>query len=77
MLHDNTEEVTRRDFLRGAGASAAGLAVLGSAGLLMKNTVFAKQAAPAKLAAGLLPYVKLDPDEAMETAYKEYLKGYG
>ena len=76
MLHDNTEKVTRRDFLRGAGASAAGLAVLGSAGLLMKNTVFAKQAAPAK-PAELLPYVKLDPDEAMETAYKEYLKGYG
>jgi len=77
MLHDNTEKVTRRDFLRGAGASAAGLAVLGSAGLLMKNRVFAKQAAPAKPATGLLPYVKLDPDKAMERAYNNYLTGGG
>jgi len=43
MLHRNMEEVTRRDFLRGAGASVAGLTVVGSVGLLMKNTAFAKQ----------------------------------
>lgn len=77
MMHYNTKEVTRRDFLRGAGAAAAGLTVVGSAGLLMKNTVFAKQAAPARPAAGLLPYVKLDPDKAMERAYKNYLTGGG
>jgi len=33
--------------------------------------------APAKPAAGLLPYVKLDPDKAMEKAYNNYLTGGG
>ena len=77
MMHYNKKEVTRRDFLRGAGASAAGLTLVGSLGLLVKSTTFATQAAPPNPAAGLLPYVKLDPDKAMERAYKNYLTGSG
>lgn len=63
-------QVTRRNFLRGAGASLAGLAFAGSAGLLLNNTALAIPAAP-----GVLPYAKLDPDKAMARAYEGYSRG--
>jgi hypothetical protein len=72
MLQHNADEVTRRSFLRGAGASVVGLAAVGSVGLLMKNTAIATQAEPAKTA---LPYVKLDPDKAREIGYTKYWDG--
>ncbi|HDQ41215.1 MAG TPA: hypothetical protein ENN39_09345 [Desulfonatronum sp.] len=70
MLQCTTSEVTRRSFLRGAGASVAGLAAVGSVGLLLKNTAIAKQVAPS-----VLPYAKVDPDAAMARAYEGYSKG--
>lgn len=64
-------EVTRRNFLRGAGISVAGLAVMGTTGLVLKKTAIATtQAAP-----GTLPYEKLDPEKAMKMAYEGYFKG--
>ncbi|MFO7912489.1 MAG: hypothetical protein R6V15_10045 [Desulfotignum sp.] len=69
-LQHKAGEVTRRKFLRGAGTSVAGLAVMGTAGLVMKNTATATQATPKTL-----PYVKLDPEKAMKRAYEGYSKG--
>jgi hypothetical protein len=64
-------EVTRRNFLRGAGISMAGLAVMGTTGLVLKKTAGATtQAAP-----GTLPYQKLDPEKAMKMAYEGYSRG--
>ncbi len=64
-------EVTRRNFLRGAGISVAGLAVMGTTGLVLKKKAIATtQAAP-----GALPYEKLDPEKAMKMAYEGYSKG--
>ncbi len=71
MMQCTTSEVTRRGFLRGAGASVAGLAAVGSVGLLLKNTAIATtQGSLAKL-----PYVKMDPEKAMKMAYEGYSKG--
>lgn len=63
--------LSRRNFLRGAGVSAAGLAVAGSAGLLAYNSGIAG----ASETSGTLPYVKIDPDKAMVAAYEGYSKG--
>ena len=69
-LQNNDGEVTRRNFLRGAGVSMAGLAVMGTAGLVLNKTADASKAA-----SGTLPYEKLDPDKAMKRAYESYSKG--
>ncbi len=70
MLQCNAGDVTRRSFLRGAGASVVGVAAVGSVGLLLKNTAIATQGSLAKL-----PYVKVDPEKAMKMAYEGYSKG--
>jgi hypothetical protein len=69
MMQCTTSEVTRRGFLRGAGASVAGLAAVGSVGLLLRNTAIATQASPG------LPYTKVDPEAAMKWGYEGYSKG--
>jgi hypothetical protein len=71
MSKENKNSLSRRKFLRGAGASVAGLAVVGSAGLLMKNSAIATQSPTP----GALPYIKIDPDKAAERAYQAYFKG--
>ena len=63
--------LSRRRFLRGAGASVAGLAVVGSAGLLMHNSGIAT----ASTTPATLPYKKIDPDKVMAATYEGYSKG--
>jgi hypothetical protein len=63
--------LSRRNFLRGAGVSVAGLAVVGSAGLLVHNSGIAT----ASTTPATLPYKKIDPDKAMAAAYEGYSKG--
>lgn len=65
------DALSRRNFLRGAGASVAGLAVVGSAGLLMHNSGIAT----AGTTPATLPYRKIDPDKAKAATYEGYSKG--
>ncbi len=71
MKEEIRSSLSRRNFLRGAGVSVAGLAVVGSAGLLMHNSGIAT----ASTAPATLPYKKIDPDMAMAAAYEGYSKG--
>ncbi|HDQ41217.1 MAG TPA: twin-arginine translocation signal domain-containing protein [Desulfonatronum sp.] len=75
MLQRSAGEVTRRNFLRGAGASVAGLAAVGSVGLLLRNTAIAKQEASVKPEAMTWPYVKLDKDKVAARTFEYYFKG--
>ncbi len=77
MLQRNAGDVTRRTFLRGAGATVAGLAAIGSAGLMWKNTAIATQGVPAsdKLGATAWPYVKLKTDAVADRTFQKYFKG--
>ncbi len=74
MLQRSAGEVTRRNFLRGAGASVAGLAAVGSVGLLLRNSAIAKQEA-VKPEAMTWPYVKLDTDKVAARTFENYFKG--
>jgi hypothetical protein len=65
------DRLSRRNFLRGAGASVAGLAIVGSAGLLVHNSGIAT----ASTTPATLPYIKIDPDKVMAAAYQGYSKG--
>lgn len=70
--------LSRRKFLRGAGATVAGLALVGS-GLLLSGCEELETVASEvpKIPAAQWPfkYVKLDPDVAAERAYKGYKAG--
>ncbi len=71
MKEEIRSNLSRRNFLRGAGASVAGLAVVGTAGLLVHNSGIAT----ASTTPGPLPYVKIDPEKAMVAGYEGYSRG--
>ncbi len=71
MKEQVRSNLSRRNFLRGAGVSVAGLAVVGSAGLLVHNSGIAN----ASTAPETLPYKKIDPDRVMDATYQGYAKG--
>ncbi len=86
MLDSKVKELTRRKFLRGAGASVAGLALAGTVGILLPGCSKQEPAAPVTPPANAAPepvigvpewplnYVKLDPGTAEKRAYDAYME---
>ena len=72
-MNEESKHVNRRSFLYGAGASALGLAAMGTLGCWAASQPKPESAAKAE-ANFPLKYVKLDPDKAMERTYQGYLK---
>jgi len=73
-MNEESKHVNRRGFLYGAGASALGLAAMGTLGCWAANQPKPESAAKAE-ANFPLKYVKLDPVKAMDRTYQGYLKG--
>lgn len=78
MGDEKSTILSRRKFLRNAGATVAGLALVGS-GLLLSGCEELESVASEmpKIPAAQLPfkYTKLDPDEAARRAYEGYKAG--
>jgi len=70
MKEEKTKELSRRKFLRGAGASVAGLAAVGGMGLFANRVI-----SPGEASASDAPfkYVNLDPNKAAEMAFQAYM----
>ncbi len=70
MREEKQNELSRRKFLRGAGASVAGLAAAGGMGLFANKVI-----SPGEASAAQPPfkYVKLDPNRAAEMAFSAYM----
>ncbi len=70
MKEQIRSNLSRRKFLRGAGASVAGLAAVGSMGLFANKVI-----SPGEASAANAPfkYVKLDPNMAAEMAFAAYM----
>ncbi|RQD77832.1 MAG: hypothetical protein D5R97_01585 [Candidatus Syntrophonatronum acetioxidans] len=80
MREEKRRLITRKQFLKGAGASLAGVTMLGGLTLLGGcETEEAPSANNNDVAAPSFPfnYVKLDPDKAAEVAYNSYKDGNG
>lgn len=74
-MNEESKQINRRSFLYGAGASALGLAAMGTFGCM--TSAKSKSESAAKAEANFpLKYVKLDPTKAMDRTYQMYLK-YG
>ncbi len=70
MSEEKKAELSRRKFLRGAGASVAGLAAVGGMGLFANKVI-----SPGEAQAAQPPfkYAKLDPNKAAEMAFQAYM----
>ncbi len=70
----------RKKFLKGAGASLAGLALMGGVGSLLAGCDQGGAAAPTgseSAPSWPVAYEKLDPDKAEQLAYDSYQAGHG
>ncbi len=74
MKEEKKKDLSRRNFLRGAGASVAGLAAVGGMGLFANRVISPKEASAA---APPFKYVKLDPNKAAEMAFDAYMNKGG
>ena len=69
----------RKKFLKGAGASIAGLALMGGVGSLLSGCAEETQAPAGDASAPSWPvaYKKMDADKAEQLAYDSYQAGHG
>jgi formylmethanofuran dehydrogenase subunit D len=74
MKEEKMKELSRRKFLRGAGASVAGLAAVGGVGFIANRVISPGEASAA---APPFKYVKLDPNKAAEMAFDAYMNHGG
>ncbi len=81
MKEKKIVQVSRKDFLKGSGASLAGLVLLGGIGGLISGCAPSETATPASTEGTVTPppwpypYVKLDADKGRQRAYEAYAQG--
>lgn len=79
MAEEKKILIDRKKFLKGAGASLAGIALMGGVGSLLTGCAEEAQAPAGNSIAPSWPleYKKLDPDQAEQIAYDSYRSGHG
>lgn len=78
-IEKNNKEISRKDFLKGVGASLAGVTLLGGVGGILTACSDSASASATETVVGEtekpqwpFTYVKVDPDQAAERAYNAY-----
>ncbi len=72
-MQKRDKEITRKSFLKGVGASVAGIAMAGTMGSLLTACTDGETAqASAETPEWPFEYVELDPDKVRERAFNAY-----